>query len=79
VALNVGVSSDLIKGGEVFCQSHLIVVIVNAVVAEAANKNALVKFVFRVGFLEAGSAVQLFGNQMVERQLYGSTTEGTGA
>ena len=69
MALNLGVSLDALKGRKAFSKSHFVVVIVNAIVTKTTDPDALIQLSLRVGFLKAGAAMQLFGNQVMEGQL----------
>ena len=77
MTLNIRVSLDLIKGGELLSQGHFIIVVMDAVVAQATNQNALVEFRLRKVLLKTGAAVELFGNEVVKGQGDRASTQGT--
>lgn len=66
MSLDIGIGFNFGKSEELFGQGHFVVVIMNTVVTESTNKYPLVEFMLRVGFLETSSAMQFFGDQMME-------------
>lgn len=67
MTLNLRIGLDACEGWQVFGQRHFIVVVVQTIVTQAADPDALAQLCLGIGLLKARTTVQLFGNQMVKR------------
>ena len=75
MALNIGVGFDALQRWEVFGEGHFVVMVVNAIVTQATNPDALIQLRLRIRLLKTSAAVQLFGNQVMEGEFERSPTQ----
>lgn len=71
------IGHQLLHGRELFSQRHLIIVIVNPAMAEAANINASIEFSLGKVLSKIGPSMHLFGQQMMKREGCFPPTKGT--
>jgi hypothetical protein len=77
MSTNIPIFLEFLKVREFSSQGHFVIVVMDAVVAKAANKDSLIEVFPGIPLLKPGPPMQFFRDEMVKGQCDSSTAQRT--